>query len=432
MLRFFRKLSPARVIALGFFGLILLGSVLLYLPCSIRDGVDVRYIDTLYTSTSAVCVTGLVVVDVGDTFSPLGQAIVAALMQIGGLGVTSIGAGVILMLGKKINLKNRTLIRDTMNLGSGNGILLFIRNIFLTTLVIELAGAILSFFVFVQDYPPLKAAWISVFHSIAAFNNSGFDILGNFQSLIPYQHHVFLNLITCILIILGGIGFWVIKEVQSKRFHWKKFSMHTKVVISVSAVLIVIGTLLIKLTEDITWLGAVFQSVSTRTAGFSSYPLGQFSNAGLFVVILLMFIGASPGSTGGGIKTTTFFAVLLGIYASATNQSEKAFRYTMPSDAFRKAAVIILIALGIVLGGTYLMSAMDPNLPFIDILFEVTSAFGTVGLSTGITAGLSMGSKLLSILMMYIGRLGPITIATVWYFNPGERVSFPEGNLSIG
>lgn len=432
MLRFFRKLSPARVIALGFLGLILLGSVLLYLPCSIRDGVDVRYIDTLYTSTSAVCVTGLVVVDVGDTFSPLGQAIVALLMQIGGLGVTSIGAGVILMLGRKVNLKSRALIRETMNLGSGKGILLFIRNIFLTTLVIELVGAILSFFVFVQGYPPLKAAWISVFHSIAAFNNSGFDILGNFQSLTPYQHHVFLNLITCALIILGGIGFWVIKEVQSKRFHWKKFSMHTKVVITVSAALIVVGTLLLKLTEDITWLGAAFQSVSTRTAGFSTYPLGKFSNAGLLVVIFLMFIGASPGSTGGGIKTTTFFAILLGIYASATNQSEKAFRYTMPSDAFRKAAVIILIALGLVLGGTYLMAAMDPSLPLIDVLFEITSAFGTVGLSTGITAGLSMGSKLLSILMMYIGRLGPITIATVWYFNPGERVSFPEGNLSIG
>ncbi|MBS5570562.1 MAG: H(+)-transporting ATPase [Clostridiales bacterium] len=432
MLQLLKRQSPGRIIALGFAFVILLGSVLLSLPCSIQDGVTVRYIDALYTSTSAVCVTGLIAVDAGDTFTPLGQFFLGSLIQIGGLGVTAVGVGVILAMGKKINLKGRNIIREAMNLDSGKGTVRFIKSVFLTTLAFELSGAVLSFLVFVQDYPPLRAAGISLFHSVAAFNNSGFDILGNFQNLIPYQDNVLLNLVTCGLIFFGGIGFLVIREIISKRFRWKKFSMHTKVVLSVSAVLIVAGTILLKLTEHVTWLGAFFHSVSARTAGFSTYPLGTFSNAGLLVLTVLMFIGASPGSTGGGIKTSTFFVLLQGIKSAATNKSEKGFRYAVPSDAFRKAAVITLIALGVVVTGTYLMVAMEPEISLMDALFEVTSAFGTVGLSTGITTGLCDGSKLLSILIMYIGRLGPLTIASLWYFTKGDRTSYPEGNIAIG
>lgn len=208
--------------------------------------------------------------------------------------------------------------------------------------------------------------------------------------------------------------------------------MHTKVVLTVSAALIVVGTLLIKLTEDVTWLGALFHSVSARTAGFSTYPLGSFSNAGLLVLTVLMFIGASPGSTGGGVKTSTFFVLLQGIKSAATNKSEKAFRFAVPRDAFRKASVITLLALCVVIVGTYLMLIFDPQVTSMQALFEVVSAFGTVGLSTGITAGLSDASKLLSILIMYIGRLGPLTIASMWYFSHGERTRFPDGNLAIG
>lgn len=429
---FLKKQSPPRIIALGFAFAILLGSALLMLPCSVRDGVTVRYIDALYTSTSAVCVTGLIAVDVGDTFTPLGQFFIALLIQTGGLGVTAIGVGVILAMGKKVNLKGRSIIREAMNLDSGKGIVRFIKNIFLTTLAFELCGALLSFIVFVRDYPPLRAAGISLFHSVAAFNNSGFDILGNMQSLIPYQDNVLLNLVTCGLIFFGGIGFLVIREAVEKRFCWRKFSMHSKVVLSFSAILIAAGTLLIKLTEDISWLGAFFQSVSARTAGFSSYPLGGFSTAGLIIIMVLMFVGASPGSTGGGVKTSTFFVLLQGVKSAATNKSEKCFHYSIPSNAFRKAAVITLIALCVIVAGTYLMVIIEPEIPFMDVLFEVTSAFGTVGLSTGITVGLRDGSKLLSILIMYIGRLGPLTIATLWYFNKGERVSYPEGNIAIG
>lgn len=432
MIKLIKKQSPARIIALGFAAVILLGSVLLMLPCSVQDGVTVRYIDALYTSTSAVCVTGLIAIDAGDTFTPLGQFFLAALIQVGGLGVTAVGAGVIVAMGKKVNMKGRHIIREAMNLDSGKGTVRFVKNVFLTTVAFELAGAALSFIVFVQDYPPLKAAGISLFHSVAAFNNSGFDILGNMQSLIPYQKDVLLNLVTCGLIFFGGIGFLVIREIVTKRFHWRRFSMHTKVVLTVSAALIVVGTLLIRLTEDVTWLGAFFYSVSARTAGFSTYSLGQFSNAGLFVIAVLMFIGASPGSTGGGIKTSTFFVLLQGIKSAATNKSEKAFRYAVPAESFRKAAVITLMALGVVVTGTYLMVIMEPDVSLMDALFEITSAFGTVGLSTGITPGLSDGSKLLSILTMYIGRLGPLTIATLWYFTKGERTSYPDGNISIG
>ena len=427
-----KHLSTPRIIALGFAAAILLGSVLLMLPCSVRPGVDLQYIDSLYTSTSAVCVTGLITVDAGDTFTPLGQLILGLLIQVGGMGVTAVGAGIIVLMGRRVDLKGRNVVREAMNLDTGHGIVQFIRSIFWTTLIFEAAGAVLSFFSFVRTRPWPQAIGISIFHSVAAFNNSGFDILGGGTSLIPYKDDILLNLVTSALIICGGIGFWVIREVAALGPHWKKYSMHTKVVLSVTAVLLIVGTLLLKATEDITWLGAFFNSVSARTAGFATYPLSGFTDAGLLVMIALMFIGASPGSTGGGIKTTTFFTLLQGIKSAATNHSEKAFHYALPRDAFRKAAVITLLALGVVVTGTYLMAVFEPQLEIRDILFEVVSAFGTVGLSTGITGGLSVPSKLLNILIMYIGRLGPLTIATLWHFTRGERTRYIEGNISIG
>jgi trk system potassium uptake protein TrkH len=443
MLKFIKTQTPVRIIALGFFTVIILGSFLLMMPLSVRDGVDLQYMDALYTSTSAVCVTGLIAVDAGTTFTPIGQTILALLIQIGGLGVTTIGAGFILAVGKKMDLKGRRVIKEASNLNSGKGLIRFIRNVFVTTVIIEGIGAVLSFFVFVKDMPVLTAAGVGLFHSVAAFNNSGFDILGGIvkkdgtsfaplENLIPYQDDIFFNSITCGLVILGGIGFLVIREVIQKGIHWKKLSMHTQVVLSMTAALLMIGTLLLKFSEDISWLGAFFFSVSARTAGFSTYPLGTFSMAGLLVLIALMYIGASPGSTGGGIKTTTFFVLLQGIKSSVTNKSEKAFKYAMPKDAFKKASVIATLSVFVVLIGTYLMSLLEPHLSLVDVLFEITSAFGTVGLSTGITTELTVGSKLISVFVMYIGRLGPLTVASIWYFSKGERYSYPEGNIAIG
>ncbi len=450
MMQFIKKQPPARIIALGFMAVILLGSILLMLPFSVKNGVDLKYIDALYTSTSAVCVTGLIAADAGATFTPIGQVILALLIQVGGLGVTAVGAGIILMMGKKMNLKGRNLIQDAMNLDSGRGVVVFIKNVFFTTLIIELIGAVLSFIVFVQELPVLEALWVSVFHSVAAFNNSGFDILGTLEgathtfepytNLAFYKDNVLLNLVTSGLIFFGGIGFLVIKEMWTKRLNFKKFSMHAKVVLSVSFVLILAGTLLIKFSDDnVSWLGALFHSISARTAGFSTYDLGKFSHAALLVLIVLMFIGASPGSTGGGVKTTSLFVLIKGIIASSTNRSEKAFNYSIPKEYFRKASIITLLGIVIVIVTTFLILVFDgekalasSSRPLMDALFEATSAFGTVGLSTGISRYLSLGSKIVSIIVMYIGRLGPLTIATVWVFSKRENVRYPEGNIAIG
>ena len=432
MINLIKRQSPARLIALGFISLILIGSILLRLPFCVKEGVHLSYIDSLYTSTSAVCVTGLIAVDAGDTFTPLGQMILGLLMQTGGLGVTTVGAGLMLLMRKKVDLKERTLVKEALNVDSGKGLIILVKRIFIVTIVFETAGALLSLLVFIQDYPFPKALGISIFHSVAAFNNAGFDILGNFQSLVNYSDSIMLNIVTCFLIFFGGIGFLVIWELLEKKCRWKKLSMHAKIVLSVSGVLIVVGTVLIKATENVSWMGAVFNSISARTAGFSTYSLAGFSKSGLLVIMILMFIGSSPGSTGGGIKTTTFFVLLQGIKSSATNTSEKAFHYSIPKDAYKKASVIALIAASVIILGTYLMGIFEPDADFFDVFFEVTSAYGTVGLSTGITPGLSVPSKLLSIIIMYIGRLGPWTVATLWHFSKGERVSFPEGNISIG
>lgn len=428
----FRRLSPARFIAIGFAATILIGSALLMLPVCVKPDVSLHYADALYTSASAVCVTGLLTVDVGDTFTAVGQTIIAVLIQIGGLGVGAIGAGIMLATRRRMDLKSMNIVREAGNLDAGRGVTQFLSVLFKTTLVIELCGAVLSFPTFVRHYPVGKAIGISLFHAIAAFNNSGFDILGGGRNLAPFRDDIPLNLVTCALIIFGGIGFLVIGEIRTKRFAWKRYSMHAKIVLSTSAVLTVGGALLLWLTERFSPLAALFHSVSARTAGFSTVPLGSFSEAGLLVMIVLMFIGASPGSTGGGIKTTTFFTLLVGIRSAATNRSEKAFRYSLPKEAFRKSAVITLIGLLVVLVGTLLFMLAEPTVPLADALFEVVSAFGTVGLSTGITPTLGLHAKLLSILLMYIGRLGPLTVATLWYFSHGERVRFPEGDLAIG
>ena len=439
MRKLLKKLSPGQTIALGFMLMILIGSGLLMLPCSIQPGHTIHYIDALYTATSAVCVTGLVTVDPGTAFTPLGHFFLGLLIQIGGLGLTTIGAGVILAMGKKLDLKGRNIIQESGNLGNSGGTIRFVRQVLFTTLAFELIGAALNFIVFIQDYPPLKALGYSLFHSVSAFNNAGFDIFGHSgelyanNNLFAYHDDVMLNLVTMGLIVFGGIGFLVVREMGQHKFRWKKYSMHAKVVITTSLALIVVGAVFIKLTQSSeSWLGAFFHSVATRTAGFSTTNIGSYTDPGLLVMMVLMIIGASPGSTGGGIKTTTFFVLLQGILSSATNRSEKAFHFSIPGELFRKAAVITLMALGIVITGTFLLITMDPQVAFVDALFEICSAFGTAGLSTGITSGLSLGSKLLTIVLMYIGRLGPLTIATLWYFNKGERVHYPAGNIAIG
>lgn len=427
----FKKQPPGRLIAAGFAMLILFGAVLLLLPLSVRGDAEVHFIDALFTSTSAVCVTGLIAIDVADHFTAFGQAVVAVLIQVGGLGVTSIGVGLILAARKNVGLKGRILLKEALNIEGIKGMIRLVKSILLMTLCFELMGIVLSFLVFVQDYPVLKALWISIFHSIAAFNNSGFDILGGLRNLIPYQNNILLNLTTSGLIIFGGLGFLVILDVLKKR-SFRKLTLHSKVVLTTTLTLLVAGTLLLKATEDITWLGAFFQSVSARTAGFSTYPIGEFTNAGLFTLIILMFIGASPGSTGGGIKTSTFFVLSQHVRSLFTKRHISAFRRNIPLEVFSKACTISLLSLLLVCVGTFFLCVLEPEYSFVQLLFEEVSAFGTVGLSTGITPTLSVASKLILIFTMFAGRVGMFTLLTMWIDRPAPSVRYTEESVSIG
>ncbi len=426
-----KKQPPGRLIVLGFALVILFGTFLLLLPISVRDGVTVSFIDALFTSTSAVCVTGLIAIDVADHFTAFGQAVVAALIQIGGLGVTSIGVGLILAARKRVGIKGRVLVKEAFNVDGFKGMVRLVKSVLIMTLCFELVGMALSFIVFSQDYPLLRALGISAFHSIAAFNNSGFDILGGLRNLIPYQSNVLLNLTTCGLIIFGGLGFLVILDILKKR-SFKKLSFHSKVVLTTTAILLLVGTLLLKATEDVSWLGAFFQSVSARTAGFSTYPIGEFTNAGLFTLIILMFIGASPGSTGGGIKTSTFFVLMQEVRSLFTKKHIGAFRRSISVDALSKASIIFLLSLLLVCTGTFLLCILEPEYSFVQILFEEVSAFGTVGLSTGITPDLCEGSKFILIITMFAGRVGMFTLLSIWIDRPAPSARYTEESITIG
>ncbi len=430
-MNFLKKMRPGRFLVLGFAFVIFLGGFLLFLPISHNEGVDVRFIDALFTSTSAVCVTGLVTVDPGDTYNVFGRTVIAILIQTGGLGVASVGVSFILLARKKVTMKDRILVKEALNLDTMKGIVKLVKSILLVTICFETTGGILSFIVFSKHYPFWDAVGISIFHSISAFNNAGFDILGDFKNLMEYKSDVLLNLTTAGLIIFGGLGFVVIKEIAHKR-RFKKFSLHTKTVITMTLFLLLSGTLLLKLTEDISWLTAFFLSTSTRTAGFTTDNIGLYTNAGLFVMVILMFIGASPGSTGGGIKTTTAYIMLKSAYSVSTNQHCNSFKRKIPTDIIYRAFIICLLASLVVFTNTFIISILEPEATFLQVLFEVVSGFGTVGLSTGITPDLHYASKIILILTMFIGRLGPLTIASMWYFRPMSNVSYSEETITIG
>ena len=428
---FIKKQPPGRLIAMGFAVVIFLGALLLMTPLSVRDGAEVTFIDALFTSTSAVCVTGLIAIDTADHFTPFGQGVVAALIQIGGLGVTSVGVGLIIAAGRRVSIRSRLLVKEALNVDSYGGIVRLVKSVLLMTLCFEVTGAVLSFLVFSQDYEPVHALGISIFHSIAAFNNSGFDVLGGLRNLIPYRDSILLNMTTCFLIIFGGLGFLVILDILKNK-SFRRLSFHSKAVISTTIALLTVGTLLLKATEDVSWMGAFFHSVSARTAGFSTYSIGDFTNAGLFVLCVLMFIGASPGSTGGGIKTSTFFVILQAVRSMCTKRSIGAFHRSISQQNVSKACIIAVLSMAVVCVATFLMCVLEPECTFIQLLFEVVSAFGTVGLSTGITPYLSVAGKLAIILVMYTGRIGAVTLISMWIEHPEPNARYTEETISIG
>lgn len=428
-----RRLSPARLLTLGFLSVILAGTLLLWLPVSHQPGKTVSLVDALFVSTSAVCVTGLTTVTIGTTFNTFGKVILAILIQIGGLGVVSMSVTFILLIGGRISMKVRQLMASAMNLTGYAGIVSVLKRLLLITLGFEVAGAAASFFVFVQDYPPALALGYAVFHSISAFNNAGFDILNTSESLLQYAGNVPMNLITTALVISGGFGFYAIIDMWHQKYQWKKFSLNTKIILIMTVFLLSSGTLLLKWTTPQTWMEAWFQSVIARTAGFNTHPLSDYTPAAIVVFCFLMFVGANPGGTGGGIKTTTLFAVAFKAVSSTTNDNrDEIFYRKIPNLIFTQALTVFFFGLSVVLIGTVLILWLEPGMDLTAVLVEVTSAFATVGSTVGVTPMFSTASKFILMVCMFIGRLGPVTIANNLVFKGHNNVRFTEENILIG
>lgn len=407
------KLPPSQYLIIGFLIIISLGSILLSLPFAHRPGIHLPFVDALFTSVSAVCVTGLVTVDVAETFNLFGRTVIAILILLGGMGFAAVIMYIVLMLGWDVGISQRNMLSEAYNLGTLRGTLVVVKTVVLASFSFQIVGTMVGFFVFRHDYAPLDALGHSLFHAISAFNNAGFDLMGDFKSMMDYDQDVLLNILTMILIIAGGLGFFVLSDIYKKHWNFRKFAMHTKIVLLMTAILILVGTVAIFFLERVDVLSALFLSVTSRTAGFNTIDTGALSSAGLFFVMLLMFVGASPGSTGGGIKTTTAFAMWLSLLSLAFGKQPAAFRRRIPNDSILKAFQVLMLALLTVLAGTLALSYLEhDSFDFIQVAFEAVSAFATVGLSAGITTQIGSYSKLVLMVLMFIGRLGPITIAT--------------------
>jgi trk system potassium uptake protein TrkH len=354
------------------------------------------------------------------------------LIQTGGLGIAAFGVGVAVMSHKKVGLRDRQLVKESWNIGGYGGLVVLLRRVLVITAVCEGAGAILSALLFMRDMPTLKALGYGIFHAVSAFNNAGFDLNGGFSSLTGYYGDAALNIVTAALIITGGLGFIVLLDLRANGLKARKFSLHTKVVLCTTAALLVIGTLLLYASEDITWLGAFFQSVSARTAGFATVDFSQFHTAGVLVMCFLMFIGASPSSVGGGLKTTTLFVLLVYVRAAATGGKQQAFRRKIPSEVFSKAFTLLLMGIIIVFAASLLIALCEPQLTMSQILFETISAYATVGLSMGVTPTLGVLSRIILIVTMFIGRVGPLTMVTLWVYKPAPSYEYSEETLTVG
>lgn len=444
-------MTVSRTVCLGFLAVIIVGTILLMMPFSTSSGTWNDPIVALFTATSAVCVTGLAVVDTGTYFSFWGQLCILLLAQIGGLGYMTTTTFLIMLLGRKFNLRQKIAIQRTLDRPGMSGSAQVIRSIIATTMIFEITGIFLLIPAFVPDYGWNQGVWLAVFHSISAWNNAGFSLFPD--NLIGYQSSLLVVFTITMLIIFGGIGYQVILEMYlwlrdcllRKRNHLV-FSLDFKVAYSTTVILLFLGTIgffAIEIRNRAT-LGAVnlpgqlllawFQSVTTRTAGFNTIDIGKMTSAGLFITIALMLIGASPGGTGGGIKTTTL-RVLTSCTKSILQGKEEVLLYE------RKIAIsLILKAVGVLVGSvgmlvlsTTLISLTDPTLSFIELLFEVVSAFATVGLSTGITSTVSVPAKLILIVTMYVGRVGVLLLMAAILGDPRpSRVHYPEENLLVG
>jgi trk system potassium uptake protein TrkH len=444
--------SPTRISILGFAGLISVGTFLLMLPQSSKDR-DLSLVNALFTSTSATCVTGLTVVDTGQALTLFGQLVVLILIQVGGLGIMTISTFFLLIAGRRPSLVGRTIIRDTLTYGEDRDLLSIIRDVIRFTFIIEGLGAAFLFLRFFPGKGVGEALGLSVFHSISAFCNAGFSLFPD--SFMSYQGDWYINIIISFLIISGGIGFLVLAELKKRlSFNPRSFfrlSLHSKLVISVTLILLLSSSLLISLMEwknilaplslPKRFLAGFFQAASARTAGFNTISVGGLANETLFFLILLMFIGASPGSCGGGIKTTTIACLgILGISRMRGKARPQVFMRTISYGSVGKAISIVLVSTVVIILATLVLLMTElgevshtmSRGRFLEILFEVVSAFGTVGLSMGITAGLSVAGKLVITFVMFIGRLGPLVIAMAVSRTETSKYFYAEEDIMIG
>nr|WP_242821412.1 TrkH family potassium uptake protein [Candidatus Arthromitus sp. SFB-rat-Yit] len=445
----FRKLYPVQILALFFVVVIIIGSFLLSLPISNNSGISTNYLDALFTATSATSVTGLVILDTGTYWSSFGTTIILLLIQIGGLGIMSFTTFGVLKYGNKISLYTSLLMKEALNVDELQGMSRMMRYVIIFVMVTELLGMILFSFVFVPKYGLSHGLYVSLFTSISAFCNAGFDIFGNFSSLTSYYNNAYVLIVCMILIILGGIGFSIITEFINYRYT-RKISVTTKIVLIVTLFLIIVGALLyfifeydnpltfqnMSLGEKI--LNSFFSSVSPRTAGFNSIDLANIRSGTVFLTCILMLIGGSPGSTAGGIKTSTVGVIILTIYHYMRNKNRTiVLGKEIPSKTINKAFILTFVALFFISTFVILISIADKGASFRSIVFEVFSAFNTVGLSFGLTPELNSIGKILLILAMYLGRVGTLTLIfafTNTHDGPkkSNAIKYPEVKITVG
>lgn len=420
------SLTYVRIIAMGYLAVIILGTLLLLLPGMTAEGFRTDFLTALFTATSATCVTGLVVVDTATHWTLLGQVIILLMIQIGGLGFMTMGVLLAMLLKKRITLRVRGLLQESMNYMQMGGVLRLLKTAFRGTLLFEGVGAVLLAFRFIPVFGLSKGVFYGIFHSISAFCNGGFDLMGTYSgkysSLVEFHGDILINAVIMALIILGGIGFFVWSDIQKNGLHWKKYMLHTKITLFTTAFLLVGGTILFWLFEKENLLGgmngkdqllaAAFSSVTARTAGFNTIDTGGLTSASKMLTIVLMFIGGSPGSTAGGIKTVTAMVLVTYVWSNLReSKGVNIFHRRLDDDVIRKASNVVVISLMMAVTSVIIICFMQPYLSVEDIMFEVFSAIGTVGMSTGITRDLTTASRILIILLMYCGRIGSMSFA---------------------
>lgn len=421
------KYEPYKFIISLFFVVIIIASIILWLPISHMPNADVSYIDSLFTTTSALCVTGLNTIDFANTFNTFGLIIIALLIQLGGLGIVCTAILIFLAMGKKIGLKQRLLIKNSFNLSSMKGMVKFVLSVFKITLIIEGIGAFFLAINYIRNFPVMQSIGMAGFHSVSAFNNAGFDIISKYDAF-----DMFSKIITMALIVLGGIGFIVMSDIKLKKIKFKNYSLQTKIVLITTLVLIIVGMLGYFFTANYNLFDSLFLSITTRTAGFSYIDLSTINNPGYLLSIILMFIGASPSSTGGGIKTVTFFVLILAFYCICKKRNYEIFKRSISKDLINKALVILLASLLVVFIATFSISCFEQAMGIREIFFEVVSAYATVGLSLGITPQLSIASKIILCAVMFIGRVGILTLLSIWLTENKKNVKYPEENIIVG